>query len=73
MAMSDLQRYPWNPNLIKIVEGNVVFLNRKLFISWSFSIDYYKQDQVSFAEKPLSKISVFFDTEIRYSSPFATA
>ena len=34
MAMSDLQRYPWNFNLIKIMEDIVVFftLEKCLFL-----------------------------------------
>ena len=32
MAMSDLQRYPWNINLIKNVEDTVVFLTGKVYL-----------------------------------------
>ena len=42
--MLDFQRYIWNLNLTKIVEDNVVFLTRKVLISVSFSIAYYKQE-----------------------------
>ncbi len=45
MAMSGLQRYPWNLNLIKNVEDTVVFLTRKEFISvrMTFSLLFHKQ------------------------------
>ena len=38
IEIPDLQRYPWNLDLIKNVEDNVVFLTRKVFISVNFSI-----------------------------------
>ena len=38
MEIPDLQRYPWNLDLIKNVEDNVIFLTRKVFISVNFSI-----------------------------------
>ena len=62
MAMPDLQRYPWNLNLIKYVKDNVVFLTRKVFISTIISIDSYKQGmhiaQVTVAETPQMKINM---------------
>ena len=42
--MPDLQRYPWNHNLIKNVEDNFVLLTQKMFISVNFSIVSYKQE-----------------------------
>ena len=63
MKMLYLQRYPRNLNLIKNMEDTVVFLNRKVLISMSFSIALHKQDmriaQFTFAEKPQMKINNF--------------
>ena len=44
IAMSDLQRYPWNLRTIKNVEEVVVFLDRNLFNFNNFSIALYKQE-----------------------------
>ena len=53
-------RYPRNLNLIKNMEDTVVFLNRKVLISMSFSIALHKQDmriaQDPFTEKLQMKI-----------------
>ena len=43
MAMPEFQQYHLNINLIKNVKDTVVFLTRKLFISVSFSIAFFKQ------------------------------
>ena len=43
IAMSDLQRYPRNINLIKTVEDIVGFLTRNVFITVNFSIVSYRQ------------------------------
>ena len=54
VAMPDLQRYPYHPNLVQNVEDIVVFLTRKVFISVNFSIDFSKQEMryATLAEKP---------------------
>ena len=44
MAMSDLQRYPWNLNLIKNMKDNGVFLTRKVFIYVMFSIASHNRE-----------------------------
>ena len=65
--MPDLQTYLWNLNPIKNMEDTVVFLTCKKFISVNFSIPSYEQDtQVSFPEKPQSKINSFKKLKLEY-------
>ena len=48
----NLQRYPWNINLIKNVEDTVVFLTKKVLLCVSFSISSYKQEMCkSFSQR----------------------
>ena len=42
MALTDLQQYPWNLNLVKNVEDTIGFL-LKVFISVSVFIAFLKQ------------------------------
>ena len=44
--MPDLQRYPCNYYLIKNVKDIVDFLTEKVFISVSFSIALYKEENI---------------------------
>ena len=44
MTMPDFQWYPWNLNLIKNLEDNIVFFTQKVFNSENFSISSYKQE-----------------------------
>ena len=60
VAMSDSQRYPWSPHLIKNVEDIVVFINLKVFNSDNsqmFSCN--RNAQISFAENSHVKLISF--------------
>ena len=58
MAMLDLQRYPWNLNLIKNVEDVFVFMTRKMFISVSFCIASDKKCASHFRRETTNKKQV---------------
>ena len=66
--MPDLQWYPRNLNLIINVEDIVVFLNRKVVISPSFSFAYYSRKCASHFRRETTNESKQFKEKTKFIS-----